>query len=117
MSNLVARVPKQGKKYGNREDGTPKGVGYFGEVSRPDEPDLFITELPIHAGSCLIPLVVPTLTMWELGHLVDGGSLNQSIYQKALAHAAQRRDAGLSPFAEYGEQVALPNLQEVAHAR
>lgn len=105
---LVSRIPKTGKKYGERADGTPKGIGFFGEVARSDDRDAFSTELSISIGKESIPLLVPSLSAEEIAHLVDGGRPTTSIYQKALAHAQQRKSAGLSPYAEIGEQVTLP---------
>lgn len=119
---LVARIPKQGKKYGNREDGTPKGIGFFGEIARSDDREAFSTELSVSIGKESIPLLVPSLSAEEIAHLVDGGGPTTSIFQKALAHAQQRKSANLSPYAEIGEQVTLPKsantmFKEGFHAR
>lgn len=100
--------------YGKREDGTPKGAGYFGEVSRPRGG--FSTELSIGINfdgkERLIPLIVPTLTKKELTELVtkdaDPKNVPQSILDKAVAHARKRIAAGKSPFADKGDQQAQP---------
>ncbi len=105
---LVARIPKTDKKYGLREDGAPKGIGFFGEIARSDDKESFSTELSVSVGKTSIPLLVPGLTAEEIAHLVDGGQPTKGIFQKALAHAEQRQAAGLSPYAQHGEQVTLP---------
>jgi len=38
-------TPERVKSYGAREDGTPKGPGFFGEVPRLDDPEMFSGEL------------------------------------------------------------------------
>lgn len=109
---LVTRVPTKTPNYGPREDGTPKGVGYFGEISRTDEPDYISTELSISIGpnkKDLIPLLVPSLTAEEIAHLVDGGQPTKDIVRKAIRHAEQRQAEGKSPYAEPGEIYALPS--------
>lgn len=89
-------------------DGTPKGLGYFGEIARTDEPDVFSTELSTQVDDLLFPLIVPTLTREELAHLVDGGSPTKGIVEKAYRFAIQRTKDGKSPFAGPGEQHPLP---------
>lgn len=105
---LMTTIPKGTPKYGARVDGTPKGIGFFGEIARSDDPEMFSTELSITVDDRLIPALVPTLSAEEIAHLVDGGSLTQSIVEKAIAFAESRTKAGKSPFAEPGEQVPLP---------
>ena len=117
---LVATQPttKRVATYGAREDGTPKGPGFFGEIARTDEPELYSTELPATLGltdpktgtEILVPLIVPALTAEELAHLVDGGEPTRAIAQKAYTHAYQRLKVGKSPFAEPGESYPLPTL-------
>jgi hypothetical protein len=111
---LSSRMPTTTdiKGYGDRQDGTPKGPGFYGEISRTDDPKMFSSELSISVGQkdeqTLIPLLVPGLTAEEIAHLADGGSPTKEIVEKAIAHADQRQASGLSPFAKVGEQISLP---------
>ena len=109
---LIARIPKTAPNYGSRPDGTPKGLGYFGEIARTDEPDYISTELSATVGidgeERLIPIIVPTLTAEELAHLVDGGQPTVGIVRKAVEHARARIKANKSPYAEPNERHPLP---------
>jgi hypothetical protein len=97
-----------------REDGSPQGPGYFGEVATREDEELIATELASGAFNVagtmarLIPMIVPTLTRQELVHLVDGGRPTWGIVEKAKAHAELRISKGVSVFAEEGEQRELP---------
>jgi hypothetical protein len=85
--------------YGVRDDGTPRGYGYFGPLAHLGEEACYATELPIRAGTGLsIPLLVPTLTRDEISHLVSGGRATSTIREKAREHALLRLALGLSPF-------------------
>lgn len=96
--------------YGLRADGTQKGLGYFGELKRPDKK--ISTELSIGVGfdgkETQIPTLVPTLTRNEINYLLEGNKPTKEIQDKAIAHAKTRMDQGKSPFAEKGEQGLLP---------
>ena len=111
---LVATHPDATRlsTYGTRVDGTAKGPGFFGELARTDEPEMFSTELStsmtINGEKLLFPLLVPSLTAEEIAHLVDGGQPTKGIVEKALRHAESRLAAKQSPFAGEGEQIALP---------
>jgi hypothetical protein len=114
---LVAKIPdaKRVKSYGPRVDNTPKGPGFFGELARTDDPELFSGELSVTLGlkdrsgkEILMPLLVPTLTAEEIAHLVDGGQPTLGMLRKAKQHAIQRLEEGKSPFADFGEQISLP---------
>jgi hypothetical protein len=104
--------------FGARADGTFKGLGYFGKIPRTDDPQAFSTELSSQVdldGKALhFPLIVPTLTKEELDRLVSGKAPTKAIYDKAIAHALERVEAGKSPFAGHGEQGPLPAQQEEA---
>jgi hypothetical protein len=83
-------VPKT-RIHGVREDGSPKGTGYFGPLALVDEEDCYTAELPFNIGTgWLVPLVVPTLTRAELTHLVGGGRPTREILHKAMMHAQHR---------------------------
>lgn len=96
--------------YGMRVDGTPKGMGYFGELKRPDGG--ISTELSIGIdfgkGEMEIPLLVPGLSKAEITHLLEGGEPTDAIVGKAVMHARSRIAEGLSPFAGPDERAPLP---------
>lgn len=102
--------------YGKRTDGTPKGLGFFGEIPRQDDPKSFSTELSatmnLGGKDILLPLLVPTLTHEEITALVAGQAPTKAMYDKAAVHAIERLKAGKSPFAGAGEQVPLPTSQK-----
>lgn len=95
--------------YGARVDGTPKGLGFFGELKRPD--GKVSTELSagfnFDGKEREVPLLVPTLTQAEITHLLAGKEPTKLIEGKAIEHAQQRIAAGKSPFAQPGEQRSL----------
>ena len=82
--------------YGNRPDNTKKGLGYFGELERPDGTGV-MTEysigVPIHGKEMDIPTLVPTLTPEEVQHILnikEGERIPRSIVNKAIDHAHKR---------------------------
>jgi len=83
-----------------------KGLGYFGELGRPD--GRVSTELSIGVNfdgrEQEIPSIVPTLNEDEVNHLLSGGQPTESIIAKAVSHARERIRRGQSPFAQTGEQ-------------
>jgi hypothetical protein len=99
--------------YGNRPDGAPKGMGFFGELKRPD--GNVSTEISVGVGingkEMEIPLIVPSLNKKELDYLLktDVQSKNffqnmpPSIMDKAYEHATTRLKLGKSPFADESE--------------
>jgi hypothetical protein len=93
------------KDYGNRNDGTPKGKGYFGELKMDD--GSIATEIAINfddvLGGALIPSLVPTLTEAEKKYLLKGNKATKEIQLKAIKHAEERASKGLSPFVDGGE--------------
>jgi len=102
--------PTKPPDYGLREDGTPKGMGYFGPIKRPD--GKVSTELSIGVNidgkETLIPTLVPTLTADQRDYLINfegrPQDLDPAIVDIAVAHARERIAAGKSPFAQPGEQ-------------
>lgn len=87
--------------YGNRIDGTPKGKGFFGEL--PTKDGRIATEISIGVDfgdgvERQIPTLVPTLSPWEMRHLLDGKQPTDEIVRKAEEHALKRIQQGLSPF-------------------
>lgn len=96
--------------YGNRVDGTAKGLGFFGEIPAPD--GNVSTELSmgvqIAGKETEIPLLVPTMTREEINYLVNGGKVTDAIAQKAVDFAMTRMQSGKPVFAVPGEQMQLP---------
>ena len=96
--------------YGKRVDKTNKGLGYFGELKRPD--NKISTELSIGVNlggkEMEIPTIVPTLTKEEIDYLLQGNKPTSDIIQKAIGHAKKRISEGKNPFAQQGEQQQLP---------
>ena len=117
MSDIKQRMPSpdETKKYGLREDGTAKGPGYFGELSRLDKgKGRFSTELSgsgdvtdEHGNTVLYPLIHGESSREEIEQLLKG-DVRQSHYNSAEHHARSRMKAGKSPFADHGEQKPLP---------
>lgn len=97
-----------------RADGTVKGKGYFGELKMQDGSNKVATEISIgvqfDGKETEIPTLVPTLTNAEINWLLKGNNPNDkseignSIVNKAIDHAVDRRKKGLSPFKDGGGQ-------------
>jgi len=87
--------------YGNRQDGTKKGNGFLGALSRPDGDVSTELSVGVNIGGkeVEIPALVPTLTKQEVDHLVNGGDPTDAIVNKAAAFAKSRIAQGKSPFA------------------
>lgn len=96
--------------YGKRQDGTDKGLGFFGELKRPDGDVSTELSIGVNLGGkeTEIPLIVPTLDKVELDYLLSGGKATPAIIQKSVNHALSRLQSKQSPFAEEGEQVTPP---------
>lgn len=104
--------------YGNRPDGSAKGMGFFGELKRPDGD--VSTEISVGVGmdgkEIDIPLIVPSLTKKELNYLLSTDikgknfftNMPPSIMDKAYEHAQTRIKSGMSPFAGPDEIVEAP---------
>lgn len=105
--------------YGTRADGTEKGLGFFGELQRPD--GSVSTELSIgvnlNGRETEIPLLVPTLTREELDYLLQGGEPTRALVDKAVQFAQERAKAGKDFFAGEGEQVSPPPSSEEGFRR
>lgn len=115
MPGLIAEnMPVAPNAFGNRTDGTPKGMGYFGVLKRPDGD--ISTELSVGVNikgkEMEIPLLVPGLTKKEIQHLLDDGKPTDEIVGKAVIHAQKRMANGMSPFAGPDEQGAPPEDKE-----
>lgn len=107
--------------YGNRPDKTKKGLGYFGELERPDGTGV-MTEysigVPIHGEEMDVPTLVPTLTPDEIRlilHMQDGDDMPRSIVHKAIDHAHQRLSEGKPIFATEEDLYAHGGIVDVLH--
>jgi hypothetical protein len=101
--------------YGNRyQSNQPKGVGYYGELQRPDGGHS--TELSVDVGRGDIPAMVPGLSTAEMSALLsakDGEKFPNSVYDKAASHAAFRELNGQSPWAGINDSRELaPDLRD-----
>lgn len=97
--------------YGMRNDGTPKGNGYFGPVETADGnvATEYTVGVEMDGKEMEIPTLVPTLTEEQVDTLVNDVIPNNKpipddIMQKAVDHAKQRMKEGKSVFAEAGEE-------------
>ena len=95
--------------YGLRQDGTQKGLGFFGEIptkkkGRTGEMTELGSESNVGGERLHYPLIVPTLTREEIDELAAGRDPSYDIDDKALKHAIQRKQQGLSPFATPEEE-------------
>lgn len=96
-----------------RADGTKKGSGFLGVLTRPDgkvSSEISIG-VNIDGKEVEIPTLVPTLTQQERDWLLtndisDPKKIPQSIQQKAIDFAKPRLAAGKSPFASAAESPA-----------
>ena len=98
--------------YGMREDGTPKGLGFFGKIQNTANPDKVSTELSfdfdVDGQNILAPLMVPGLTKKELDWLLSGKQPTAEIYNKAQEFALQRLREGKSQWAAPDERHPVP---------
>jgi hypothetical protein len=109
MPGLISdRLPKSSQTdYGTREDGTPKGNGYFGPLPMQTGKDEVATELSrdseVDGKRMLYPLLVPTLKREQIDHLLNGGEPTREIDDAAFDHAMKRIKEGKSTFAHPDE--------------
>jgi len=100
-----------------QEEKRKKGLGYFGKLKRPDgmvstEYSIGITGAEFDWKETEVPSLVPTLTRDEITHVLSGEELTPEIIEKAKQHALVRIEKGLSPFAQAGEQRAIPGQEK-----
>ncbi len=90
------------KGFGLREDGTPKGQGWFGPLQMKDNSGKTATEMSLgfdfNGKQVLAPALVPTLTPEEVNHLLSVKKATPEIISKAAEHTKARMKQGLSPF-------------------
>ena len=95
---------------GNRKDGTPKGIGYYGVLKNKNGE--MVSEMSIGVKSpegkeIEIPALVPGLTKAEIEEVISG-SISESVVEKAVAHASKRFSEGKSPFAQGFHESKMP---------
>ena len=97
---------------GNRHQSTePKGLGYFGELSRPDgrtSTELSV-DVTMDGKNHQFPLLVPTLSLDEINHLLSGKQATPQILDKAIRHYMARGMQAKPAFAHPWETQPLPN--------
>lgn len=109
---------------GFRQDGSEKGQGFLGPMTRPDggvmsEFSIADSENPLlHSGSNYTdyPTFVPTLTNDEISLLLNigpEGTIPEAIKNKAEAYALERIKLGKPLFARTGERPYQPNRGRV----
>ena len=92
-----------------RDDGTEKGSGFLGRRKMTDGSGRVVTDMTISGGfkvngiSQKFPLLVSTLNDTEIEVLMRGGKIPDSIRNKAIKHAKDRMEKGLSPFSAHDE--------------
>ncbi len=105
MADYISR-----DRWDRRPDGSLKGDGYFGVLSRPDggvSSEISVC-VNLDGQETEIPALVPTLNPAEVRYLlsmdVTKDRVPDTIVQKAVTFARQRRRAGQPVFAKTGEQ-------------
>ena len=120
IESMYPNSPHGKPNYGNRPDGTPKGMGYFGELPLPNggvatEYTTQSNAVKVNGQRIDFPTLVPGLSKAQVEALVTDIIPNQKpipepIMQKAINHAKQRLAAGKSVFADEGEQRPPPGM-------
>ena len=121
VKDLHSKYEESDYGYGNRPDKTKKGLGYFGELERPDGTGV-MTEysigVPINGEEMDVPTLVPTLTPDEIRlilHMQEGDDMPRSIVHKAIDHAHQRLSEGKPIFATEEDLYAHGGIVDVLH--
>lgn len=103
----AGELPKQPKgAYGQRNDGTEKGEGFFGplKAKNGDVMTEFSVGVNIDGKEIDIPTFTPNQSKKDIEHMLSGGEPTDDIVRKAAEYARQRIKQGKSPFAAKGEQ-------------
>jgi len=98
--------------YGSREDGTPKGDGFYGMLQRRDDPRMRSSEVSIGVDmgdgrETSIPSMVPGLSRQQIEYILSHKMPSQDIIDKARNFAVQRRMVDLPYFARPEEERVL----------
>jgi len=95
-----------------RDDGTEKGAGFLGSRKMTDGSGRVVTDMTIRGGLRIdgieqkYPLLVSTLNEAEVEVLMRGGDIPDSIRNKAIKHAKDRIEEGLSPFSAHAPETS-----------
>lgn len=105
------------KDYGLREDGSPKGSGYLGELINKDGSVMteYTVGVEIDGKEMDIPTIVPTLTRDEiktLQNISDSDPIPQAIMDKAIDYARVRLNNGQSVFADQYDDMIKADLRK-----
>lgn len=104
--------------YGLRNDGTPKGRGFLGELK--DSDGNVMTEYSVgvefDGEEVEIPTITPMLDKNEikqLQHLREGERVPASIIHKAVRHAQMRKENGLPYFATDDDYPLIEDMRRI----
>lgn len=102
VNDIMKILAGEDAPLGRREDGTAKGLGYYGLMPRAGGG--VSTELSGTVDGQLIPMMSPNLTWPQMDYLLNqwsaGKRIPRDIVRQANDHAVERRRQGLSPFAD-----------------
>jgi hypothetical protein len=109
IENTVASEPNHSNNnYGNRNDGTLKGNGFFGALPMTDGSNRVMTEFSTSfdygKGDIEVPLLNPYTTVKERMSLLNGDKPTEEMFNKAKAWGEHRLSIGKSTFIEPNEQ-------------
>lgn len=108
--SVQTMIANQKKDYGARPDGSKKGLGYLGEIKRPDGTVMteVTTGVNIDGKDIDIPVITPYATKSDLEYLKKSDIKSEDFYQKmpkglmdrAVQHALDRQQAGKPVYAD-----------------
>lgn len=105
--------------YGQRQDKTNKGQGFYGAIKRPDGNVSTELSVGVNLGGkeTEIPLLVPGLSKQQIDYLINADpsaktffdKMPKGIMEKAIEHARMRMEMGKPAFAtEEDKPVGMP---------
>jgi len=112
MPRSFAEGGRVERGYGPREDGTPKGDGFYGMLQRRDDPSMRSSEVSIGVDmgdgrETSIPSMVPGLSRQQIEYILSNRTPSEDIVRKARDFAVQRRMVDLPYFARPEEENVL----------
>lgn len=112
MPRSFAEGGRVDRGYGPREDGTPKGDGFYGMLQRRDDPRMRSSEVSIGVDmgdgrETSIPSMVPGLSRQQIDYILSHKRPSEDIVRKARDFAVQRRMVDLPYFARPEEENVL----------
>jgi hypothetical protein len=114
----LLQSPEAQTPYGLREDGTPKDVGFLGELKNSDGDVMteYSIGVNIDGKDIEIPTLVPTLTDKEKQLILDTGEITPAIEQKAVDHAMKRIKEGRSPFFDSSKETPEVSQESMSYS-